>query len=258
MLGTLTEGVRTDMRVNDIHDEISRLFKQYKYPWLTLRLPMANLHSWGKYHAQRLGIEEDAFTKCVATIFWAVSHVQLGLGYALIARQSVSFPRGKKGSAYRINDIPNVLGIPDMHFWYHAYMTIECIYRCWERLTRLLQVACFPDCSEKLYFGDLVNRIKNDSRFKNNRALHNIESQLKHWNRVANDRNKLSHRDSSPMHELEFVGDVSRIRGPSEQIIFKIDYSYSDIRQEIEKLKGYYVGLVPAIEAVQKFIENIE
>lgn len=217
---------------------------------------MGKLHSWGKYHAQRLGIDEHNFTKCVSTISWAVAHAQLGLGHALIARQSVSFPRGKKSSAYRKDDVPN-LGIADIHFWYHAYMTIECLYRCWERLASLLQIACFPHCSDKLYFDGLVNKIKNNSRLKDNGAFRNIQLQVKHWNTVAKHRNKLSHSDSSPMNEFRFTGDVSRIRGPSNQIIFKIDYTYSDIRQEIDKLKGYYVRLVPAIEAVQKFIENI-
>ncbi len=150
-----------------------------------------------------------------------------------------------------------MIKIPDMHFWHHAYLTVECIYRSWERLTTLLQTATFPDCADKLYFPDLIEKIGTDSRLANNKLLRELCSQVKHYNAVARSRNALSHGDSSPHRELQFAGSISPVLDPSGKLIPKVDYSYADIRERIETLKDHYIRLGPAITAVKEFIENV-
>ena len=250
--------METKITITEIHNEIFKLFNQYRYPLLTKKFLISDLNSWGQNQSRRLGIDSNIFYKRVSALFWSIAHVQISLGHALIARQLVAFPKGQKGIAYNMTDIPKMLDIPDIHFWCHAYLTIECLYRCWERITNLLQLVCFPKCTDKMYFPDVVYKIKNNSQFKNNPVLPRLEKAVKHRNNVAEHRNKYSHQDSSPMIEFKFEGSVSRIRGPFNQFILKIDYSYSNVIQEIDKLKNYYSRLEPAIIAVQKFIENIK
>jgi hypothetical protein len=245
------------INIDDIHNAIVHLYKRYKYPWLTALLPMDQLHAWGKKHSRRLGIDEDVFTQCATSIFWAISHVQSELGYALIARQSISNPKGLKGSAYKIDELP-IINISDLYFWQHMYLTTECIYRCWGRLTRILQVACYPKSVNKYYFDGLMERISGDAHFQKNAALKELMKQIKHWNNIAEDRNYLSHVESSPMKEFEINAEITSIYAPTGQSIYRFHYSHKDIRQEIDKQKNRYLKLKPAIKAVVSFIENLK
>lgn len=232
-------------RIYDTHNEIQRIYKKYKYPWLTLRLPVENLYSWGTKTAKRLKIDEDKFCQRVVGINWAVSHVQLSLGYVLIAKQEVRFPRGIKGVSKDIKTIPDE-NLAYLYFWFHSYMTIECLYRSWERITNLIRAACYPNCKNKYYFDGMIDKIKEDSSINQNRYLKDLKEQVKNWNKIAKLRNKLSHEDSSSINEIELSCDN-----------ITVNYCYKDVRQELEKLKSYYIKLIPAITAARNFIENV-
>ncbi len=245
------------MKIEDIHKEITDLFKKYKYPWLTLNLSMKNLHKWSIATSERLKLNEKDFQDAMSELFWSLSHVQLALGYMLIARNSCKFPKGINGTAYQEEDIPSI-GLPEIHFCYHSSFSIECIYRCWERMALVLLKACYPKCSSKFYFNGVVNKIDKDGNYNRNPKLYNLKKQIKHWDKVAGIRNELSHgTGSSPMKNIKIEGEISNIYGLRGERILKGKYSSKNLIEETNKIKDKYLKLLPAMKAVIEFIDNI-
>jgi hypothetical protein len=115
--------------IQHIEENIAELFKTYKIPALTLNLSIEDLQSWADVISKRLKLDQDYFYPKASEFFWALSHVQLAMGYALVARQACEYPRGKEGASYDENSVPELLDLCDMHFWHHAFCVRECIYR---------------------------------------------------------------------------------------------------------------------------------
>ena len=199
--------------IQQIQDKIAELYKTYKIPALTLNISMDNLQKWSGIISKRLRLDYDFIHPKASEFFWSLSHVQLAIGYALVARQSCEFPRGKSGISYNDNGIPNLLDLCDMHFWHHAFCVRECIYRCWERLTSLLSASCYPELSEKKYFDAVVEKIKDDSRLNHIPEIKLLQKQIKHWNKAASSRNKVSHHESSPFTRTSIEVELTNLIG---------------------------------------------
>jgi len=135
-----------------LHKEILELFTRYKYNWETSSLPMDVLHEWSESVSQLLLIDNKVFSSNMSELFWALSSVQLSIGYALISRQTCQYPKGIKGEAFSEKEVPNFLGISEIHLFYHLNNSWESIYRCWERLSSVLCVVLYPNEGKKLYF----------------------------------------------------------------------------------------------------------
>lgn len=246
------------MEIEKIQEEIAELFRKYKIPALTHNLPMENLNQWAFKVARYFILGEEGFRDSVTELFWSVSHVQLSLGYALIARQSCKFPKGTQGEAFREEDIPNMIGMPEMHFWLHIYSCYECIYRCWERITMILQGACFPRCSRKKYFNQIVNDLCKDSKYKHNKSLKELKKQVKNWSKIAEIRNGLSHGKSSPFQNTIIKGTLSDTVGLDGLPIPKLIYSSKNLIQETKDVVEKYRNVLPAIKVMKEFIDNID
>lgn len=244
------------MQVEDIHNQIAELFKKHRYPWLTAQVNMEGLQNWSIAVAKIMRINVDDFLSKTKELFWSLSHVQLALGYALIARQNCKFPRGVTGTAYD-DDVPDMIGIPEMHFWYHISCARECIYRCWERMTVAVSSACYPNDSEKTYFDGLVSKLENNQRYSQISTLRQLKKQVKHWNIAAELRNKLTHSASSPFNATDITGEISSIYGPSGEFLPMLKFTSLDLVQEIENLKNAYVQLHSAIKAALSFVESL-
>ena len=252
-LGTTLLYAMTEISL--LHKEIIELFKKYKYNWDTSSLPMNELHEWSDGVSQLLSIDKKTISSKMSELFWALSSVQLSLGYTLIARQTCQYPKGIKIEAYNEKDIP-VLGISEIHLFYHLNNAWESIYRCWERLSAVLCVLLYPDEEKKLYFNDVINRISADPTFTENPKLKLLQSQIKYWNKVAKERNKISHFESSPIKKIQYESSLAKIYGSKNQFIPKISFSSANLLNEINKVKESYYRIFPAIISVKDFIEN--
>ena len=169
------------MNINEIQSEIGSLFNKYKIPAITRNIPIENLHRWSEEVATHFNLNVNEFSQIMTELFWSAAHVQLSLGYALIARQDCKYPKGKKGKAFKEADMPNAISIPEIHFWYHIYNSYECIYRCWERMASVLKSVCYPEHNEKMYFDQIVETIEKDNHYNKNIHLRSLKKQIKHW-----------------------------------------------------------------------------
>ena len=242
--------------IQQIQKNIAGLFETYKIPALTLNLPIENLQSWAEDISKRLELDPEYFYPKASEFFWALSHVQLAMGYALVARQSCEFPKGKNGTSYDDKSTPDLLDLCDMHFWHHAFYVRECIYRCWERLAAILSAACYPNIKEKLYFDGIVGKIATDLGIDIDLEINNLKKQIKHWNKASSIRNKLSHHESSPFNKININVEFTDLIGFNRKAIPKYHYKTENIVHEIEIMKDAYLKLLPAFIDVTKFINK--
>ena len=158
---------------------------------------------------------------------------------------------------FREEDIPLMMEIPEMHFWLHVYNCYECIYRCWERISTVLQSVCFPK-NTKRYFNQIVDDLSKDSRYKHNRSLKKLQRQVKNWSKISEIRNGVSHSKSSPFRNIHIEGVLSSTIGIDGLPVPKLIYSSKNLIKEIEHVVDKYRKILPAIIAMKEFIDTIE
>ena len=246
------------MNINEIQTEIGSLFGKYKIPAITTNIPIENLHRWSSEVATHFSLDKDGFSKVMSELFWSAAHIQLSLGYALIARQDCEFPKGTNGKAFKEEDMPDAIGLPEIHFWYHLYNSYECIYRCWERITTVIKSVCYPNSNEKMYFDQIVNALDEDDIYNKNPHLNSLKKQIKHWNKAAEARNEISHGESSPFRNMNIEGKVSDVLGSDGLPLIYSNYSIKSPRESIDQVVEKYKKVFPAMKIVVDFIDNID
>lgn len=246
------------MEIQKIQEEIAKLFKKYRIPALTLNLPMENLHQWAYEVANHFHLDQDEFRESVTELFWSIAHIQISLGYALIARQSCEYPKGTQGIAFHEKDLPNVITMPEIHFWFHIYNSYECLYRCWERITSVIKNVCYPNLTEKRYFDQIINDLAKDKKFNQNVFLKSLQKQIKNWSKIVESRNKISHGKSSPLCNMSIQGKASDVLGIDGLPIIYLEYSVKNLKEELEHVIDKYRKVLPVIKNMKEFIDNID
>ena len=182
--------------IDNIQKEISQLFCEYNIPVFTKNLPMKNLQEWSKKVAFHYKLDEDCIEHTVSELFWTMAHVQLSLGHALVAMQECEFIDGTKGIALSPNDIPNPT-MSELYFSYYMSNVYESLYRCWERINKVILYVCFPCISEKemrhKYLYNTIKDLKKSSKYVNNPYFMELESAAEHREEVSYVRNGISH-----------------------------------------------------------------
>ncbi len=245
------------MNIDEIQKEINRLFGKYSIPAITKNLPMENLHKWSDSVSKHFNLDADKFQKSVTELFWSIAHVQLSLGYSLIARQSCSFPKGTQGTSTSEEGVPNMIQMPEIHFWFHIYNCYECIYRCWERVTVVMKNVCYPQVLNKKYFNQIINDLKDDPKYNKNKFLSDLQKHECHWVKIAEIRNELSHGESSPFRNTSIEGTLSEVLGIDGLPIPVLNYSAESIIKEIEEAVEKYRRILPVIKSMKDFIDSI-
>ena len=246
------------MSINEIHTKIANMFGKYKIPAITNNIKIEDLHRWSSEVAKHFNLDEDDFGKEMSELFWSVAHVQLSLGYALIARQDCEFPNGTSGTAFKEEDMPNPITLPEIHFWYHLYNSYECIYRCWERMASVLKYICYPQNNNKMYFDQVVNVLDNDGNFNKNPHIEALKNQIKHWNKAAKARNEISHGKSSPFRNMCIEGKLSDLLGMDGLPLGYANYTINSPRVSLEQVVDKYKKVFPAMKIIVDFIDNID
>ncbi|KAF0140382.1 MAG: hypothetical protein FD122_2496 [Stygiobacter sp.] len=242
----------TDIQI--IHSEIIELFKKYKISWETNKLPIELLQEWSYGAAELLDLDREHIRKRFSEIYWALFSVQLSLGYALISRQTCKYLRGLKGEAFSPNNIP-LISVSEFHLFYHLNNSWESIYRCWERLSSLLCSIIFPNETNKLYFDNTVNLIGSSEDLQSLLKYNDLKKQIKFWNKAARERNKISHRESSPMKIMQTKTDTAHIYGPNNEYIPKVTFTFSNLLNDINNVRDNYYRIVPAVLIVKEYCE---
>lgn len=243
----------TDIKI--IHDEIVELFKKYQINWEINKLPIEKLHEWSYGIVELLNLDGEYIRKRFSEIYWTLFNAQLSLGYMLIARQTCKYPKGLKGEVFSPNDIP-IITVPEFHLFYHLSNAWEAVYRCWERLSSLLCSIIFPNEKNKIYFDETVNMIGNIEELHGLPKYRDLKKQIKFWNKVARERNKISHWESSPLKHVQTKTENANIYGLNYKYIPKVTFTFTNLLTEINKVKDSYSRIVPAVLVVKEYCET--
>jgi hypothetical protein len=246
----------TDVSIGKIHDLSKKLMVKYKIPVMVNNTEEKN--RWCDYISEKLKLDDDRFWVLNREFYWSLMNIEMSLGYILIAREACSDPFGVEKIGYKILDtMPNSF-IPEAHFWYHINNAKECIYRCWERISAILQYAYFGENTGKNYFGKVVDEILEKEKDPKVPAINLLKKFRKHWEKDTARRNLTSHRESSPFLKDETEILVSNIYDNKGDNLFVIKNKYPNLVQEIETVKASYLRFLDVWKAVKQFIENIE
>ena len=99
--------------------------------------------------------------------------------------------------------------------------------------------------------------LSKDKDYKKNPCLKALTKQIKHWNKAAEYRNKISHGKSSPFRNMTIEGKVSKVLGSDGHPIVYLDYSVKSPINEIKHVFGEYRKILSAIIAMKDFIDHI-
>lgn len=243
--------------VETLQQEIARLYAQYRYPILTQRFNFTVLPEWAQRQAQRVGAPAEMADRRMHDLGRAIGSAQIGLGYMLWAKKFAKHPRGHKQRTYDARDVKQSFGLGDMHFWHHADLTVEAIYRVWERLTSLLRCFTFPMETEKFYFDGLVNKVAGSPAFSEMRRTAELKKHQKHWNAVAKIRNNLSHQSNRLFGEVETKVTPLRVLQPTGAPYFQFSVKTDDLVKTIEENKNRCLQCAATLDTVLAFIEEL-
>jgi len=246
--------------INTIQKEIDRLFGKYKIPAITKNLPMENLHEWSKKVAAHFKLDEEDFMQTVTELFWTMAQVQLSLGHTLIAMQECEFINGAQGIAFHEKDVPNIK-MPEIYFWHHIYNSVECVYRCWERINKVIMYACFPNLPEKQakmqYFPQTISALQKNPKYSKNPYLSELQNQIENREKVAYYRNEISHGKSSPMRNMKIEEKASDLLGANGLPLIYLEYSCKSLTEELNSLIDAYRKVLTVIKSMKDFIDNM-
>ena len=73
----------------------------------------------------------------------------------------------------------------------------------------MIKNVCFPQNTRKMYFHDLIAELHKDENFNKNPYFKALQDQATHRKKIADDRNEVSHRKSSPFSKINIEGKIS-------------------------------------------------
>ncbi len=135
---------------------------------------------------KQLSYNQKIIQKKLKLIYWAVASIHIELGNMLIAIQSYN-----KFKQLQDKNNEEYTELSYMLFLHHYFLTIECIYRAWERVSRVLSFIHTKESKRNCYFHKTVQMLK-DSKAYPEALLNELESHLSHWEMIKKDRNKYS------------------------------------------------------------------
>ena len=225
--------------ISEIHEEISKEFVKRKLIAYTVHLDIEDMISWSEKIAAKYSLDANSFEKYIKELFWGLASMQLSLGYGLVALNDTEHPTGRKGTTSLEREIPD-MGLADIHFWHHLHNAWESIYRFWERAVSVLEVRLTPNLHNNLYFDGYLNYLKTIDNLSELEEIKPLYKFNKTWNKITENRNKVSHEESNPCSYFNVEVEFSSIFGVRGGPIPKYNYEIPNLRQEIETVINCY------------------
>ena len=155
-----------EITIEKIHSYYRQLFIKYNYKLLSPNIEEKNM--WCDFISGRLNLDANEFWHLNSEFFWSLLNVEISIGYVLVARQSCLYPFGTEKISYDRDDTMPDSGVAEVHYWYHINNARECIYRCWERITNILNYVCYNKKHEKYYYNTMISKISKDKKYSAN------------------------------------------------------------------------------------------
>jgi len=241
--------------IDEIQKNIREVFEKYNIKVLTFRLDPNSRNKYAEDISKKLDVDDDPLIENLNDLFYTVGSAQLEIGLMLISKFSAQNPEGITKKLFD-NDSPLQFKLGNMHFWHHYYLTWECIYRVWERLTDFICIITdYKTEDKKYYFNVLLNEIKKDKRFSTLKTKRNLVGLSKHWNKVAKLRNGFSHSRSPLSTSNISVKKTSILNSKGLPLVY-VEQTMPNLIEKGKEVIQEYEYLEKAIDAVIIFINE--
>ncbi len=236
--------------VDDIVSRMAVLFKQYKIRLLTQGVFLKYMHDLQVPKTIQCNNEIDnyKFIDMTRQLYWAIASVQFELGYMLIALES-----NKKNIK---DDDDDNLFLSHMDFIHHYFLSTECLYKVWERFAVILNYIHTKQEKKNGYYANIINEIEK-SKIYDSAVVKKLKKHQKQWDKIAEDRNNVSHEYSSLIHGMESEVTVSPIRDFMGNYIFKIEDKKIDLKNHFISIKNKFYQLEKLDSTVYEFIDSL-
>ena len=245
--------------VKIIMSTIAFLFQKYNIPIYTkinsyLQPPYFDKLS--KKLALELNLNKEIIFEKLSNIKWAVAESQIECGYLSIVKNAFD--------SKNYSDVPSEslnirLEFDHLYFIHHYFMAIECLYRIWERLTKLLDYIIFGNInSKRIYFVNILKSIRDLKTLSSSKKFESLNKLNKIWNLIANKRNNASHKSSNLAEDYILEIEPSLIYDMYENPILKVKEILPDINEKIDYIINTLKKSNDAIKIVIEFILSIK
>lgn len=176
-------------------------------------------------------------------IYWAVASVQTELSNCLLHWESHDTPD--------LGD--NAKQLSRMMFFHHYFLSIECIYRVWERFTHILYLMHNSKEGKNGYYHTILKKIESHSSNYPQALVGSLKKHNDEWGKVKTKRNEFSHEYSNLIEGTSFEVTPLKILGPNYEQLFEVE-------EKTEALENYYNSAMQHynyLEEIDKTLQSI-
>lgn len=196
---------------------------------------------------KKLSYNQEKIQDKLKLIYWATASIHIELGNMLIANHSYNKFKELKDS--------NNTELSYLLFMHHYFLSIECIYRTWERISRVLYFIHTKTLKRSCYYHKTISTLKESQAFSD-KLINELESHLPHWERISKARNKFSHEYSRLTHGIDFEVGKSKIVNTQGKYYFQINETRFLPESIFRSVVDQYIYLKKLDESLVKFIDN--
>lgn len=205
------------------------LFDKYKVEHLPK--DVFTKYTYGYPIPKKLSFDQEKIQKKLKLIYWAVVSIQIELGNMLIAIESYN--------KFKQSQDVNNAELAYLLFIHHYFLTIECIYRVWERISRVLNLIHTKKAKRNCYYHKTIAQLES-SKIYPLALIVELNSHLAEWEKISNARNKYSHEYSRLTHGIDYDVRVSPIKNAQGQPIYKIEETRPTLESMFNLAKERY------------------
>lgn len=101
---------------------------------------------------KKLSFDQEKIQNKLRLIYWAVASIHIELGNMLITLESYNKSKQLKDE--------NNAELSYLLFMHHYFLTIECIYRAWERISRVLNFIHAKKAKRNCYYHKIISQLR--------------------------------------------------------------------------------------------------
>lgn len=218
-----------DFDIKIIAEKTSILFDKYKVQHLPRDI--FTKYIYGYPIPKSLSFDQEEIQNKLKLIYWAAASTQIELGNMLISVESYN---KFKQSQDEINSELSYL-----IFMHHYFLAIECIYRVWERISRVLNLIHTKKEKRNCYYHKTIAQLEN-SKIYPAALIVELNSHLVEWEKISKDRNMYSHEYSRLTHGIDYAVQISEIKNTQGQSFYQIEETRPILESMFNLVKERY------------------
>jgi len=116
-----------------------------------------------------------------------------------------------------------------MSFMHHRFLSIECVYRVWERITQVFYYIHTGKEKKQGYYGNVIDMMSKSKIYQKD-IIQNLKQHQKQWDSIAKFRNYYSHEYTKLIDGINYDVSISPIIDLHGRPIFKSKETFENLK----------------------------